>query len=62
MKHPELGSAVGREDTRAESRPDLIKDDEMLAISLVKEPIRFIEFERERGEWCSAEWGRRLDQ
>jgi len=31
--------------------PDLVKDEEMFAISLVEEPIRFVEFERERGEW-----------
>jgi len=35
--------------------PDLIKDEKVLAISLVKEPIRFIEFERESRERCGAE-------
>ena len=34
------------------SLPDLIKDQEVFAIALVEEPIRFVEFERERGEWC----------
>ena len=27
------------------SRPDLIEDEEVLAISLVEEPVRFVKFE-----------------
>lgn len=43
MKHPGIGLTIGREGARIDDRPDLIKDEEVLAISLVEEPIRFIE-------------------
>ena len=38
-------SAIDRGSSKVGPQPDLIKDEEVLAVSLVEEPIRFIEFE-----------------
>ena len=38
-------SAIDRGSPKVGPQPDSIKDEEVLAVSLVEEPIRFIEFE-----------------
>jgi hypothetical protein len=62
VKHPILGLGIGRESGGAGFGPDLIKDEEVLATPLVKEPIRFVKSEREGREWCGVERGWRFDQ
>ena len=57
MKHPRLGLAIGRESGGAGFGPDLVKDEEVLATPLVKEPIRFVKSKREGGEWRGVERG-----
>ena len=42
--------------SKKKAGPNLVHDNEMFAISLVQQPVGFVQAQRERGKRCTGQW------